>query len=128
MLLVTKYFWENHSKIYFWFVQTGPIRLFTPYKRIRTKKNSSSNSKKKKLDDGTAISNDEESCDSSAGVSLDNCDIDAKEEEPILIQTGDISQADIVQSNDSIEDMFKKLENVSFFVLFDYLTIYVMYL
>ncbi|VVC34261.1 SAND domain-like,Zinc finger, MYND-type,SAND domain [Cinara cedri] len=92
---------------------TGPIRLFTPYKRIRTKKHSSSNSKKKKLDDGTAISNDEESCDSSAGVSLDNCDMDLKDEEPILIQTGDISQADIVQSNDSIEDMFKKLENMS---------------
>lgn len=46
---------------------------------------------------------------------MDNGDIDIKDEEPILIQTGDISQAEIVQSNDSIEDMFKKLENVSFF-------------
>lgn len=74
----------------------------------------SSISKKKKLDDGTInISNDEDSCDSSVGVSLDNSDLlDSKDEEPILIQTGDISQADIVQSNDSIEDMFKKLENV----------------
>lgn len=45
---------------------------------------------------------------------MDNGDIECKEEEPILIQTGDISQTDIVQSNDSIEDMFKKLENVSF--------------
>lgn len=70
--------------------------------------------KKKKLDDGClTISNDEDSCDSSVGVSLDNNDLlDSKDEEPILIQTGDISQADIVQSNDSIEDMFKKLENV----------------
>ncbi|KAL5242536.1 hypothetical protein ACI65C_009946 [Semiaphis heraclei] len=91
---------------------TGPVRLFTPYKRIRTKKHSSSHSKKKKIEDGTA-SNDEDSCDSSVGISLDNGDIDIKEEEPILIQTGDISQAEIVQSNDSIEDMFKKLENMS---------------
>lgn len=44
-------------------------------------------------------------------------DINIKDEEPILIQTGDISQADIVQSNDSIEDMFKKLENVSLFLI-----------
>lgn len=44
---------------------------------------------------------------------MDNGDAD-KDEEPILIQTGDISQADILESNDSIEDMFKKLENVSF--------------
>jgi len=43
--------------------------------------------------------------------------MDIKDEEPILIQTGDISQAEIVQSNDSIEDMFKKLENVSFFLV-----------
>jgi hypothetical protein len=57
------------------------------------------------------MSNDEDSCDSSVGISMDNGDI--KDEEPLLIQTGDISQADIVQSNDSIEDMFKKLENVS---------------
>lgn len=65
------------------------------------------------------ISNDEDSCDSSVGVSLDNSDLlDSKDEEPILIQTGDISQADIVQSNDSIEDMFKKLENVRFNILF----------
>lgn len=80
----------------------------------------SSISKKKKLDDGTInISNDEDSCDSSVGVSLDNSDLlDSKDEEPILIQTGDISQADIVQSNDSIEDMFKKLENVRFNFLF----------
>ncbi|XP_025424625.1 deformed epidermal autoregulatory factor 1 [Sipha flava] len=90
---------------------TGPIRLFTPYKRIRTKKHSSSNSKKTKLEDGTTMSNDEDSCDSSVGISMDNGDI--KDEEPLLIQTGDISQADIVQSNDSIEDMFKKLENMS---------------
>lgn len=89
--------------------------MFTPYKRIRSKKHSSSISKKKKLEDGTAISNDEDSCDSSVGVSLDNSDLmDIKDEEPILIQTGDISQADIVQSNDSIEDMFKKLENVRY--------------
>lgn len=78
--------------------------------------------KKKKLDDGCiTISNDEDSCDSSVGVSLDNSDLlDSKDEEPILIQTGDISQADIVQSNDSIEDMFKKLENVRlhFVILF----------
>lgn len=33
----------------------------------------------------------------------------------MLLQTGDISQAEIVQPNDSTEDMFKKLENVSFF-------------
>lgn len=92
---------------------TGPVRLFTPYKRIRTKKHSSNHSKKKKIDDGTAISNDEDSCDSSLGISLDNGEIDIKDEEPILIQTGDISQAEIVQSNDSIEDMFKKLENMS---------------
>jgi len=52
------------------------------------------------------------------GISLDNVDIDIKDEEPILLQTGDISQAEIVQSNDSIEDMFKKLENVSFFQLY----------
>lgn len=77
----------------------------------------SGSSKKKKLDDGAAISNDEDSCDSSVGISLDNGDID-KEEEPILIQTGDISHADIVQSNDSIEDMFKKLENVSYICYF----------
>lgn len=94
--------------------QTGPIRLFTPYKRIRTKKHSSS-SKKKKIEDGIAISNDDDSCDSSVGVSMDNGEIEIKDEEPILIQTGDISQTDIVQSNDSIEDMFKKLENVSLF-------------
>lgn len=87
--------------------------MFTPYKRIRTKKHSSSNSKKKKIEDGLALSNDEDSCDSSVGISMDNGDVD-KDEEPILLQTGDISQADIVQSNDSIEDMFKKLENVSF--------------
>ncbi|XP_060849349.1 deformed epidermal autoregulatory factor 1 homolog [Rhopalosiphum padi] len=92
---------------------TGPVRLFTPYKRIRTKKHSSSHSKKKKIEDGAAISNDEDSCDSSVGISLDNGDMDIKDEEPILIQTGDISQAEIVQSNDSIEDMFKKLENMS---------------
>jgi len=100
--------------LYFYEVlfQTGPIRLFTPYKRIRTKKHSSSNSKKKKLDDGTIISNDEDSCDSSVGISMDNGEMD-KDEEPLLIQTGDMSQADVVQSNDSIEDMFKKLENVS---------------
>uniref|UniRef100_A0A2S2NZV3 Deformed epidermal autoregulatory factor 1 n=1 Tax=Schizaphis graminum TaxID=13262 RepID=A0A2S2NZV3_SCHGA len=101
---------------------TGPVRLFTPYKRIRTKKHSSSHSKKKKIEDGAAISNDEDSCDSSVGISLDNGDMDIKDEEPILIQTGDISQAEIVQSNDSIEDMFKKLENVSFFLVMYQLT------
>lgn len=46
---------------------------------------------------------------------MDSGDI-VKEEEPILLQTGDISQADIVESNDSIEDMFKKLDNVSFYL------------
>lgn len=70
--------------------------------------------KKKKLDDGTVISNDEDSCDSSVGVSIDNGDV-LKEEEPILLQTGDISPADIVQSNDSVEDTLKKLENVCLF-------------
>lgn len=45
--------------------------------------------------------------------------MDPKEDDTLLIQTGDISQNDIVQSNDSIEDMFKKLENVSFVSLFN---------
>lgn len=53
---------------------------------------------------------------------MDNGEIECKDEEPILIQTGDISQTDIVQSNDSIEDMFKKLENVSFFSIMIQLT------
>eukprot|EP00102_Acyrthosiphon_pisum_P025590 XP_016662800.1 PREDICTED: deformed epidermal autoregulatory factor 1-like isoform X2 [Acyrthosiphon pisum] len=88
---------------------TGPVLLFTPYKRIRTKKHSSSHSKKKKIDDGIT---DEDSRYSSIGISLDNVDIDIKNEESIL-ETSDISQAEIVQSNDSIENMFKKLENMS---------------
>ncbi|XP_001947246.1 deformed epidermal autoregulatory factor 1 homolog [Acyrthosiphon pisum] len=91
----------------------GPVRLYTPYKRIHTKKHSSSRSKKKKIEDCITLSNDEDSCDSSIGISLDNVDINIKDEKSILLQTGDISQAEIVQSNDSIEDMFKKLENVS---------------
>jgi len=61
---------------------------------------------------------DENSCDSSIPISLNNVDIDIKDEESILQQTGDVSQAGIVRSNDSIENMFKKLENVSFFQLY----------
>ncbi|CAI6373960.1 unnamed protein product [Macrosiphum euphorbiae] len=92
---------------------TGPIRLYTPYKRISIKNHSSSHSKKKKIEDGITLSNDEDSCESRIGVSLDNVDFDINDDESILLQTGDISQAEIVQSNDSIEDMFKKLENMS---------------
>lgn len=44
---------------------------------------------------------------------MDNGEM-VKDEEPLIMHTSDISQADIVQTNDSIEDMFKKLENVSF--------------
>ncbi|XP_050520968.1 deformed epidermal autoregulatory factor 1 [Daktulosphaira vitifoliae] len=95
---------------------TGPIRLFTPYKRIRSKKNSGANcnSKKKKLDDGTGISLDEDSCDSSVGVSLDNGDVDKDEEHSsMLIQSTDISQLEVIQQNDSTEEVFKKLESMS---------------
>lgn len=47
---------------------------------------------------------------------MDNGDM-VKDEEPLIMHTSDISQADIVQTNDSIEDMFKKLENVGFLFL-----------
>ncbi|XP_050443414.1 deformed epidermal autoregulatory factor 1 homolog [Adelges cooleyi] len=95
---------------------TGPVRLFTPYKRIRSKKASGGgcNSKKKKLDDGTCLSNDEDSCDSSPGVSLDNGDIGKEDDHSsMLIHAADVPQMDIVQPNDSFEDIFKKLENMS---------------
>lgn len=105
------------------FFQTGPIRLFTPYKRIRSNKHLSSNSKKKKLDDGTVLSTNEDSCDSSIGISMDNGDLIIKDES-LLIQSGNFSQADIVQSNDSLEDAFTKLDNVRFCCFILLLTVY----